>query len=297
MTAQRTRPLFGHVLPWVVAALATGLCFAATPPPLVSYQGVLRDASDAPLTGSYDMVFRLFDAQAAGNEILVDQHLAVNGMAVQVTGGLFTTQIGSGQVLDGSGPGVYTSLADVFRDYTALWLEVQIGAETLSPRTRVVAAGYALNAANLEGRPASRFLDTSTTAQFKGGPLTVTASAPTSTGITSGGTSIGGVFFDSDGTGYAYVGKGDNGIEGYGNLAGGYFKDASADGQAYIGYGSEGIYASGPLAGGEFHYTGYGSEGDTYVGIQGKGILAYGTEPGRGVPCLVWHRLCLCGIR
>ena len=53
--------------------LTVGIAFAqATPPEYLNYQGVLRDAADAPLGGNYDMVFRFFDAASVGNELLVD---------------------------------------------------------------------------------------------------------------------------------------------------------------------------------------------------------------------------------
>jgi hypothetical protein len=44
---------FALVLAFVAPAM-----MAATPPTIINYQGVLRSASDAPLTGSYDMEFR-----------------------------------------------------------------------------------------------------------------------------------------------------------------------------------------------------------------------------------------------
>src|SRR5215510_15093125 len=88
---------------------------AAAPPASVNYQGVLRDQNDLPLTGTYDLVLRFMDAATGGNEILVDQHVAVNGNAVTVTGGLFNVVLGAGVVNDGSGPGTYTSLDAVFR--------------------------------------------------------------------------------------------------------------------------------------------------------------------------------------
>jgi len=69
---------------------------AADPPALTNYQGVLRDAADAPLTVDFDMVFRFFDAESAGNEILIDQHFASNAQAVTVDGGLFSVALGGG---------------------------------------------------------------------------------------------------------------------------------------------------------------------------------------------------------
>ena len=96
--------------------LATGVSFsahAASPPPLVHYQGVLRDNNDKPLTGTFDMTFGFYDAQNAGPQILVDAH--TGALAVGATGGQFNVQLGSGTVSDGSGPGTYTALDQVCR--------------------------------------------------------------------------------------------------------------------------------------------------------------------------------------
>ena len=54
------------VLMYGVAAVWALASFAASPPALVNYQGVLRDASNMPLTGNYDMVFRFWSASSGG---------------------------------------------------------------------------------------------------------------------------------------------------------------------------------------------------------------------------------------
>ena len=105
-------------------AVTVSSVLAADPPTLVNYQGVLRDALDKPRTGTFDMVFRFYDALTAGNEILVDAHTGGGGNAVTVSGGLFNAQLGGGTVTDGSGAGTYASLADVFRDYGAAYLQI-----------------------------------------------------------------------------------------------------------------------------------------------------------------------------
>src|SRR5262245_9659627 len=120
-------------------ALALGLAFpaawAADPPATLNYQGVLRDAADKPRNGSFDMVFRFFDAATVGNEILVDTH--AGGGAVVVSNGLFNVPLGGGTLSDGAGPGTYATLDQVFGDFGDVWLEIAIGAETLSPRVKV----------------------------------------------------------------------------------------------------------------------------------------------------------------
>ena len=125
----------------------TGSAFAqTTPPDSINYQGVLRNSSGAPLDGTYGMVFRFFSAATGGDEVLIDTHGAVT-----VSGGLFNVALGSGVSTDGSGPGTYTTLARVLADYADAHLEVEVGGETLSPRIRVVSAGYALNARYVRG--------------------------------------------------------------------------------------------------------------------------------------------------
>jgi hypothetical protein len=184
----------------LLAALVGGLAgllparAAAIPPATVNYQGVLRDQNDVPLTGTYDMVFRFWDDPAAGNQILVDTHTAALGGAVTVTNGLFDVALGSGSVTDGSGPGTYTSLSAVFRDYGSVWLEIQVGAETLSPRTRFHSSAFSINATNLAGHPESYFISSSTLTQEKDGELDLVNNA-------------GGVALDAESTGnaiYAY---------------------------------------------------------------------------------------------
>jgi hypothetical protein len=141
-----------------VAALAVTTAFgfltapavAVTPPNLVNYQGVLRDASGNPLSGSHNMVFRFYDAPTAGQQLLIDEHLASGTGAVTVSGGLFSVALGSGTVVDGTGPGTYTSLGDVFRRLSAVYLEVQVGIETLNPRIRIVSSAYALAGASAD---------------------------------------------------------------------------------------------------------------------------------------------------
>ncbi len=150
----------------ILAAVAAAIPIsAAVPPGLVTYQGVIRNAAGSPLDGSYDMVFRFTDAPSAGTLLLTDYHTGPNH--VTVTGGLFTTLLGAGTL----SPGLHATLADVFASHPDVWLEVQVGAETLSPRLRIVSAGFAINAGRLGGQPAAEFLDRGAASQTKAGTL------------------------------------------------------------------------------------------------------------------------------
>ena len=174
-----TKPLAVIGMVVFTAGLAT-VMFAAGTPNEINYQGVLRGSSGSPLDGAHDMVFRFFNADTGGDEVLVDTHDTASGNPVTVSQGLFAVALGGGVVADGSGPGTFTALDEVLAAHTDLWLSIQVNGELLTPRVQLLAAGYALNAASLQGREPSDFLDTSTTAQTKGGPLAVQA-APTET--------------------------------------------------------------------------------------------------------------------
>ena len=288
---------------------APGAVLAANPPALTNYQGVLRGADDAPLSGDFDMVFRFYDAESGGNEILIDRHLAADAKAVTIDGGLFSVALGGGQVADGSGTGIYLSLADLFRDFTGVWLEVQVGAETLSPRTQVLATGFALNASTaatavtattalsaatavnatqLDGQPASFYLNTGATRQVKGGAVrfsTNDASAYVLESVASSGSP--GALYAQGTNGACYLGIPNTGAYCGGNSYGGYFYDANESSYAYTGYNVYGLYAGGPTYG--TYSTAWGSTGTglfgsgpqyglyaSASGASGVGIYGYG---------------------
>ena len=144
---------------------------AAAPPDAVHYQAVLRDGDGNPRDGSFDMVFRFFDAEAGGNEILVDAHLAAGSGDVTVSDGLMAVALGSGEVSDGAVvlPGdPFDALGKAFGAFDEIWMQIEIdsgGLEVLSPRVRVLSAPYALNATTLGGMPAGGFIDLSPEAQ------------------------------------------------------------------------------------------------------------------------------------
>jgi len=258
------------------------------PPDGVNYQGVLRDQNNNPLTGTYDLVFRFMDGATGSNEILVDQHAAATGNALTVSGGLFNVVLGSGTITDGSGPGTYTTLTSVFRDYGDVWLEIQVGTEILSPRTKFESAPYALNAANLSGKPASSFLDTSSTVQSKLGRLDLYDGA-TFRGDLPGYFENAGmrVYLASEDRGIqAYGGQwagrfiGDSyGISVYGATTGGTFGNATTGVNAFLADGDLGIFAHGTNVGGLFRNNAYGSYAqipDYDSGVGGHGSAAGG---------------------
>lgn len=173
---------------FVLSALAATIAGAAaqgSAPGAINYQGVLLDnLTGSPQSGDRDMIFHFYDG-AGGGEILRDRHTLSDSTPVVVDMGTFNVQLGTGLIEDG--PAVfpndpYTSLSQVFRDFAEVLLGVEIrvgpagggGAfETLSPRTRIVSAAYAINSGLLGGKPSAEFIDRSSTSQTKAGNLTV----------------------------------------------------------------------------------------------------------------------------
>ena len=269
----------------------------ASPPPLINYQGVLRGAGDEPLTGSYDMTFRFFDAETGGAEILRDQHLAANAQAIMVDGGLFSVGLGSGMVVDGSGPNTYTSLDAMFLDFDQVWLEVQIGAESLSPRTRVLATAYALNATNaasadtLDGQSSSFYLNTSSGWQSKSGALRLQSpddSHATFEAVHTGGTATAAAHFEDNGfSGRAWAAEGDRGLRAYGAEYGGYFEQTDLFGsRAYLASENTGIRAysgtNGGSCAGRFFGTYDGTSHVATLGCTGgSGVFGFGYPGGQ----------------
>lgn len=147
---------------------------AAEPPEALHYQGVLRSAAGAPLSGSFDIVFRFFDAPSGGDELLADGHTGAG--AVAVSGGLFNVELGTGALT----AGLAASLGEMFGEFAAVHMQIEVAGEVLSPRIRLVSAGFSLNANNLDGKDSAEFIDTSSN-QVKTGNLSMD-------GSTGGGT-------------------------------------------------------------------------------------------------------------
>ncbi len=115
---------------WFCLWLLLPLWSVAIPAPqstAFTYQGLLN-ASGHPASGSFDLAFRLFDAATLGNQI----GTAISMPQFPVANGVFTVDLDF--------PGAFTG--------SQRWLEVTVGAETLTPRQPVNAvpvAGFALS--------------------------------------------------------------------------------------------------------------------------------------------------------
>jgi hypothetical protein len=246
----------------LLALSSTAAALAATPPTLVNYQAVLRDASGNPLSGLFDVAFAFYDAPTGGTQILVDTHRQFfTFKPVTVTNGLLNAWLGGGAVTDGSGPGTYTTMDQVFRDYGTVWMEIQIGPantarDTLAPRVRIASSGYALESGLLGGNAAGSFVDTTASTELKSGALVVqggvTGNSASAFGVFGNGGTAGGAFQPLTGSSFAYAGyagAGHYGLRAQGADAGGLFRDADNLGTAYLGQGDWGMQGSGAVGG------------------------------------------------
>jgi hypothetical protein len=164
---------------------ATSL-FAQTFGTAFSYQGALREGG-APVNGTRNITFRLFDASSGGAQVGADVAIA----GVVVADGLFVVSLDFG--------------AGVF-DGNARWLEIEVEGSILTPRQEITPVPYALFAANsgsgagdnLGNHTATQALDMATFAINNAGA--VGAASVSATGAVSAGSlSVTGTVQDSSG--------------------------------------------------------------------------------------------------
>jgi hypothetical protein len=134
-----------------------------------------------------------------------------------------------------------------------VYVEVRVGAESLAPRTRVVASPYALNATTaqstgqLNGQPSSFYLDTSPTWQTKSGSMRLESAdaghTPLEAVHTGGSPGAAGYFEDSAFTGRAWLARGNRGVEAYGSELGGYFESTGWGAKVFLAMDTMGLEA------------------------------------------------------
>ncbi|MEW5806522.1 MAG: hypothetical protein AB1756_04110 [Acidobacteriota bacterium] len=222
MTGLRTRTLKRSLKEYFLFAMSVSLLlFAASPPERINYQGVLRDSSDKPISGNVSMRFRFYD-DPLGGTLLWEEVYDPSSFPpeISVSDGLFTVALGDPAHRN---TGSILNFAEIFKNYSSVHLAVAVVPDPeMTPRIKVISSAYALNAEHLSGKSAGEFLDTSSFPQTKYAPLTLDASSVLySYGVEGRGLNGGGYFLDSNQSGYAYVGYGDEGIRAYRNNRGG----------------------------------------------------------------------------
>jgi hypothetical protein len=117
-------------------------------PAMINYQGYLTDNTGQPMAGSVNMVFSIFSAQSGGSKLWTEAKV------VSVDAGLYSVILGESTPINLSFDGPY-------------YLEVQVGAEVLSPRQPLTSVAYAFRSSNaddadlLDGLDANDFSQTS----------------------------------------------------------------------------------------------------------------------------------------
>ena len=144
-----------------VMSMVFGVVQAAAPPNIITYQGRVLNSNSAPVSdASLTMKFLFYTASTGGTCLWSNSSsdcdsntpASTTGRSVTLTSGLFTENLGD----TGSS---YASIPDtVFADNSAVYLEVIIAGETLTPRKQITAAPYALNAQRLDGIDSTGFL-------------------------------------------------------------------------------------------------------------------------------------------
>jgi hypothetical protein len=220
----------------------------------ITYQGRLTDSTGEPLSGTWEMVFELYNVSTGGTALATDRH------DVNVTDGLFNTHIDFG--------------TDYF-DGRELWLGVTVkpGSE-MTPRQEILPVPYALGL-----KPGAHIEDFSHSAIFS---VTNTGNGHAIVGSCSSSGVIGashsaGVYGEATNTeqdeinyGGFFISKGGHGSGVYGGATGsageGVFGEAAGiNGQGVRGY-APGTNAVGVYGVGSTGVFGEGSNGDGVIG-------------------------------
>src|SRR5688572_7871741 len=109
----------------------------------VSFQGRLNNASGVPApNGTYDMVFKFYDARTNGALLLTDRHISGGG-PVTVSGGLYTVLLGDGEIIAGT----ESNLWSVFLNHPEVYIGISAAGEAeMTPRILLTRTPYAVRA-------------------------------------------------------------------------------------------------------------------------------------------------------
>ncbi len=122
---------------FTAAHLVLAFTAIADVPREFTYQGQLRDAGDQPLIGPVALRITLFDADTGGATLFDEEHDAVS-----LTNGVYTIQIGAGDVPGTNDPS--GGIPDAAALATDVWLEVSVDGVVLSPRKQLGSVMFAI---------------------------------------------------------------------------------------------------------------------------------------------------------
>jgi hypothetical protein len=257
----------------VVILVAMGV-WAASPPTLMNYQGKLTDANNVPVDdGTYSIVFSIYDDPSAGSTFWTETR------SVSTESGFFNVLLGENTAIDG----------DIFATQESLYIGIKVGADAeMTPRQRIVTAGYAFNADTLDGYDSTDFITQEAasnlyvlkTGDEMSGILSVEVGSSkaylgrTSAGVRGEGAAIGiqaytagsggiGVYSEATGEGTVHAVDGQATNTGDYENYGGYFQAEGQQGRGIFGFANNNVGAN---------YGGYfRADGSSGVGVYGEG--------------------------
>jgi hypothetical protein len=108
---------------------------AATSTSTISYQGRLADSSGNPLTGKYNLEFRVYDVPTGGVPLWTEMWTGAN--AVDVSDGLFNVMLGS----------IDNTLASAIEGHDELYLGITVGTDSeMVPRVQLGSVPFSMQA-------------------------------------------------------------------------------------------------------------------------------------------------------
>jgi len=122
---------------------------AATSTSTISYQGRLADSSGNPLTGKYNLEFRIYTVPTGGTPLWTE--MWTGGNAVDVSDGLFNVMLGS----------INNTLASAIAGQGELYLGITVGTDSeMSPRVQLGSVPFSMQAMTVpDGAVTSRKMD------------------------------------------------------------------------------------------------------------------------------------------
>ena len=128
-------------LSFVIASLCLTTMLYAAVPEKINYQGKLKE-SGALVTATKAILFKIYDASTAGNQLWQSGNPAGTAANVSVTSGLFTYVLG--------GANDETDLSGIDWENNTCYLEVKVEATILSPREQLISVPSALSVRGLD---------------------------------------------------------------------------------------------------------------------------------------------------
>lgn len=116
------------ILMGICLLILTSSGFGAGVPRTMNYQGMLTDDEGNPLTGSHNLVFRIWNHPTSGSVKWYENHFGLS-----IENGLFNVTLGKDSAI----------VLDFTEDY---WMGISVGAETMPERIELSSVLYALRA-------------------------------------------------------------------------------------------------------------------------------------------------------